>query len=260
MTARGTLRRLGGVVVIATALLGMASPANADLLGGATQLLDETVDGGTDLIDGTVGSTGIDPVDGTVDVITDVADDTTGVLVDAVDDTTDAVTDTIAPADDEEEPVRDPSQTTVAPAPTPSRDGSTSTRSSAEVRGDELEDRQVLAESRTSRSEDRSTGSVSADPVRADLDSLRVLASATGAEHDSTVARIGDTGLYARLLGWLDTAGGLADYLASSLLGLEILLRALLSAGSGLVAPASLLLAFVAHVLSDGRRRTLSRA
>lgn len=76
-----------------------------------------------------------------------------------------------------------------------------------------------------------------------------------------TSSRVAETRIHAASIGWLD---GLTDWLRSAadgLLGLltlpvrlfEILIRALLTAGSGLVAPASLLLVFTAYAIRDRR-------
>lgn len=86
------------------------------------------------------------------------------------------------------------------------------------------------------------------------LDSLTVLATATGLERPVPVVQAVDDSIYARLLSWLG-GGGIVDLLAGPLLGLEILLRALLSAGSGLVAPTSLLAALVFVWLRESRGR-----
>jgi hypothetical protein len=65
-----------------------------------------------------------------------------------------------------------------------------------------------------------------------------------------------DPSIYGRLLEWLTRTGpGTLRLLAGPLLGLEILVRALLSAGSGLVAPLSLLTAYVVHGVWSMRTR-----
>lgn len=62
------------------------------------------------------------------------------------------------------------------------------------------------------------------------------------------------------LTGWLRSAGGgLVDLLAIPLKLLELLGRALLTAGSGLVAPASLAIAFTLHAVRDQRWQSVPK-
>ena len=63
-----------------------------------------------------------------------------------------------------------------------------------------------------------------------------------------------DAGWLNGLTAWLrDHTGGLLDLLALPIRLLELLVRALLTAGSGLIAPLSMLLAFTACALKDRR-------
>ena len=74
-----------------------------------------------------------------------------------------------------------------------------------------------------------------------------------GGAHLTEVQMI-DTGWLDGLTNWLRSgANGLLDLLAMPVRLLELLSRALLTAGSGLVAPLSMLLAFTAYLIKDRR-------
>jgi hypothetical protein len=69
-----------------------------------------------------------------------------------------------------------------------------------------------------------------------------------------TDVQITDSGWLNGLTNWLRSgANGLLDLLAMPVRLLELLSRALLTAGSGLIAPLSMLLAFTAYLIKDRR-------
>lgn len=221
---------------------------------GTTDVVNETVQGTTDAVDET-DSTGTvldEPVDDTTDLVDGLADS----VITIVDETEDSVTEVV---DDDTDP--DPGETTIpSPGTTTTADPSTET-----ARSDTSE--VVVAEQENSASaipEDTASGRTTSTDRSEGLGSLvalSVLAAANGVSELSDsemvdVASVTDTSLYGRLIGWLTSAqSGVFGLLAGPLLSLEILLRALTSAGSGLVAPLSLLSAYLVRIIRQLRVR-----
>ncbi|MEX1271380.1 MAG: hypothetical protein WEB55_02905 [Acidimicrobiia bacterium] len=250
--------------VVATAMFAPIAPAHADLLGGLTDTVDDTVESGGDLIDDTAASTDTaldEPVEDAVGFVEETSDDLTDVV--------DATAETII--DEDEASTTDPSTedvstttTTTTTTTTPSAVGTSTTTTSVPEQNTDEPDR-MLDEDHTLPVVDRGTGGVSGGGGEsvgsrsADPDALTVL-SAVGGLTDPvhlepiSLDPITDTSLYGRLLGWLAAAGtGVQALLAGPLLALEILIRALVSAGSGLVAPISMLAAYLGHMTWETR-------
>lgn len=207
--------------------------------------------------------TDVDPV---VTAIEEVADATVGDSG-IVDQTTDAVGDTLTTGT---EPIRDtvdggsllgdepddpPSGTDVPATNTRTTDSPTTTSNDSPARTDDASGL---------RTDDQAAAVVtdpSPDDARFGDDGLDVLVVAAGLADPTLFEPVRivaprDDSLYGRLLDWLTGAGsGLLGLLAGPLLALEILLRALLSAGSGLVAPASLLVSYLLRLLWESRAR-----
>ena len=258
------------VFLAALGLFGPTTPASADLLGGLTDLIDETVDNASELIDSTVGSTGtvLDPV---VDSLTDAVVDTTGALTATVDDLSTALTDPVeegrdASTGDSADPADESGSTTTT---APRQQTTTTTTTTVPRRSDD-----EMVDGAKSETDDRGSRERSgAVPIRnlppppqsgtvagERFGSLNVLAAAGGLPSVEPSVRpllvSDDLALYDRLLDWLGRSGsGLLSILAWPLLVLEILLRALVSAGSGLVAPLSLLAALCVSVMLGRRER-----
>lgn len=215
----------------------------------------------TDVIDGTVDTT--EPVvDETLGEVGTVLDDdaTSNTLTETTDSGTDVATDTVANTSDESAP------TAAALEQNDAESGAATTTASDEsaAAAAPLEQNTVVNdESRSDAERAVTVGGAIETPVFGDepLDpgALTVLAVAGGLDDPSvleaaSVGPIADQSIYGRLLGWLTAAGsGPLGLLAGPLLALEILLRALLSAGSGMVAPASLLASYLVRLLWDGR-------
>lgn len=242
--------------MVAATLLPLV--ARADLVGGVTEVVDQTSGTTTDTVNGTVGDTGmvVDELTGTVDqtsdALTNTVESTPEDVSRTVDDTLDLLGGGATTPDPDSSagspattiPVG-PTTTTVAPAV-----------SSADIEASDEESAGVAVSG--GGGEDREDGAAAA------TDGLTVL-SAAGGLTDMTVLEpvsieaIVDDSLYGRLLSWLSGAGsGLLGLLAGPLLAFEILLRALLSAGSGLVAPASLLASYLVRLVWETRRRQLA--
>ena len=258
--------------------LTFAAPAHADLLGGVTELIDETseagvglldgvVDAGPDAIDDTLGSTGTS-LENAVVTVTEAVGTSSEELTGALGSTADAVTeviddggDAVAGSDPSTPavPTTAPRTSTLPPSSEPTSATPTSTSSRNELTAGLADSPAGRAMVTGPRSPAGSSPRVDADGHVA-LDELRVLAVTNGFTREDqrpvVANRIDDSSLYGRLLGWLTSTGSALRVLAAPLLGFEILVRALLSAGSGLVAPLSLLAAFVFRMLREGRRPT----
>lgn len=258
-------------VAVAIILIVPVLPARADLLDGLSDLddvtveettvvVDETADGTTDVVDALAGSTGTildesvddttDLVDGLSDSATTVVGETEDSLIGVVDETEDSVTGVVDDgADSDAGETTTPSSGTTA-TDDPTTDGATST-----VNEGSLEEHQDFVS--VTESDASSVGTTSSDPSDGleSFESLAVLSAAYGLADSSVpelvdVASVADVSLYGRLLGWLTSAqSGVFGLLAGPLVALEILLRALTSAGSGLVAPLSLLSAYLFRLI-----------
>lgn len=234
-------------VLVAGASLALTQPVRADLHGGLTDTVEETVDTTVEVVDETVNQT-----EGT---LAGTVEDAEAILTGTT--TTTAIATTTATT----------TTTTTSPASSPpTTAGGTGTSDDAFLAGDadgaasgEGEDESEGAGLGIGGGQSPDSGS-SDDQIPSRLDRLSVLATAGGlgdfsvSEPTATRSSI-DTSLYGRMLDWLSGTGSGLGVLAAPLLGLEILFRALLSAGSGLVAPISLLAAFVARSLVAGRER-----
>ena len=268
-------------IAVATVMVVPLHSARADLLGGLTDIvedvvddaeptLDDAVDSGTDLIDDSFGSTGL-ATDDLADDLTDAVAETSDALADVVDDTSDGLTDTV---NDIAEPIFGteeetttivttsttvPGPTTTAPAATTSPTTATAAQPSEPIGGDgdAVDDDSVAMVAGPSDG----AGSV-AEADRAErgmADSLTVLSAAGGITDVAVLEPISivpsaDASIYGRLLEWLADAGStVRALLAGPLLALEILIRALVSAGSGLVAPISLLGAYLIRIMWEAR-------
>lgn len=268
-------RASAAATAVSLAILTMmpALEVRADLLGGATdpivdtttEVIDDTVDTTETVIDETVGETGT-VLDEPVDDLTDVVDTTSDTLTDTVDSETGVVTDT---GEDTTDPVTDAGDPVAADEPVSGTDSdpTTTTDSDESVAAAAALEQNPVTDVETSEPEQAVTvgGATEPTPTRAELldaDALTVLAVVGGFRDPAvleaaSVGPIADPSLYGRLLGWLTAAGtGLLGLLAGPLLALEILLRALLSAGSGMVAPASLLASYLLRLLWEGRDAT----
>lgn len=269
MAHRGATRAAAVAALMAITTVAPAVGAGADLHGGTT---DEVIDSSGSIVDGTVDDTGT-ALDESVDEVTTVVDDTGQDLTETVDSTTDPVTgtvdDTTDPAlgtVDDPLPADDP-----APPRSPATSPTTSTTlpGSSDSSGDEAADLDSLDLGETGDDEDEGAvvaplGGDPSEPGGFDTDRLTVLSAAGGVSDLGTLetvllSAITDETLYGRLLSWLTGAGaGILGTLAGPLLALEILFRALLSAGSGLVAPASLLASYLLRLVWESRSRISS--
>lgn len=272
MTRRGKGR---AVTLAACMALGAFIPA----VGAHAQVLDEV----TDPIDQTVDSVSSDTdqtVDTTETVVDETAEDTENLLDESVEDSSDLVDTT---SDDLTEIVNETAEdvpTTQADDGTEFVDGGDSTTTSGDLSDTTAGETSIVPATEALADEtldadeeyqafdqgdveEANAGSASSsdDEVMIEADRLTVL-SAAGGLTDLTVletvsiAAITDDSIYGRLLEWLAGAGpGLAGVLAGPLLAVEIFLRALLSAGSGMVAPASLLGSYLLRLVWEGRFR-----
>lgn len=235
-------------------------PARADLLGGLTDLVDVTVHETTDVVD--------EIADATTDAVDEVAGSTGRVLNDPVDDTTDlvdGVSDSVTTVVDETEEtligvvdatevpltevVDDDVDTDTGNTTRPSRGTTTTVAPSTDAVASNTPSHNTRAID-SDASSDRTTSNSRSEGLES-FDALTVLSAAHGLSDSSVselvdVASVTDASLYGRLLRWLTAAeSGVFGLLAGPVLALEILLRALTSAGSGLVAPLSLLSAYL---------------
>lgn len=209
----------------AFSLLGLGAPASADLLGGLT---DPVEDVGRSVED--IENAVEDAAEPVVDAIEDAADQPKDVLPT----TTSTTTTTIATV---------PATTTTTVAPAPSSESPP-----AEVPADSSEESDAGAAAPVRPPPDSGEDPPPTEPggrraVRL-FEGLAADAGSAGVGSGALAGPAADPSIYGRLLGWLTTAGVLGT-LAGPLLALEILLRAIVSAGSGLVAPLSLLGAFL---------------
>lgn len=261
MARQGRARAAALAALMAITLVVPSVAARADLLGGVTDWVDDTVDDTVvtteDIVDNTIGDTGTG-LDETVDSLTDTVDTVSEELTGAVDETagdvltdptTPTTTTTTIPTITTTTVPRSTTTTTTATTPT------TVPLSRADMSATSDEDRTeaVIADRNSPPGGSGLSGEV-----------LTVLSVAGGLTDPSILepvrfVALPDESLYGRLLDWLVGAGsGLLGLLAGPLLALEILLRALLSAGSGLVAPASLLVSYLGRLLWESRGRTSS--
>lgn len=273
MAHRGATRAAAIAALMAITTIVPAAAAGADLLGGTTDEVVDTVDSSGSLVDGTVDDTGT-VLDEPVDEVTTVVDETSLDLTGPVDSTTDPIIGTV---DSTTDPIIDtvddplPADSSDAPrSPTTSTTTSTTFPVSSDSPGDEAVDLDSLDLGETGDTEDEVAvvaplGGDPSEPGGFDTE-LTVLSAAGGVSDLGTLetvslSAITDETLYGRLLSWLTGAGaGILGILAGPLLALEILFRALLSAGSGLVAPASLLASYLLRLVWEARPRISSIA
>ncbi|MFP5333162.1 MAG: hypothetical protein ACLGHX_12500 [Acidimicrobiia bacterium] len=246
MAHRGRVRVVVLAAMVSATLLPLV--ARADLLGGVTEVVDDTSDTTTDAVDSTVDTTET-VVDSTVGDSGTVVGEPVDDLTDTADETSDLL-DTVATPDPDSSPGSTTTTTTLS-GPT------TTTTLAPALTSDDVEAPDDEADATAGSGGGAGDGQDGASGA----DGLTVL-SAAGGLTDLTVLEpvsieaIADESFYARLLSWLSGAGtGLLGLLAGPLLALEILLRALLSAGSGLVAPASLLVSYLVRLVWETRRR-----
>jgi hypothetical protein len=246
-------------------VLSAGAPAQADLLGGPTELVDDTVDAGaslivdaddgiTEVLDQAVGGTGA-AIDEVVETVADVVVDTTDSVTDVVASPEEELGDVPADAAADDPPTTETTAPVVAGTPpTAPGDGGSAF--------EPVEDSAAVAPAGTwtAPAAPQPDLIASAVPGRGDdwLVVLAVLGSAGGlsdlASLDPVVVGPAmDATLYGRLLAWLSAAGSGLGALAGQLLGLDILLRALLSAGSGLVAPISMFGAMLVRAMWTSR-------
>lgn len=247
---------LAVTMAIATFIPGAV--ARADILDGVTVAVDET----TDTAEGTTG--------GSVDtsVVGDTVDTTETQLDGAIGDTGTPLDEPVNDLTDRADETTEDITGTVG---LPDESGSTTTTTTTTIAsaseshpGTEVVDRAAEAEDEGDDSVVGSGVGNSTRPDRGqvDADGLTVLSAAGGLSdldvlEEVSVAAISDDSLYGRLLSWIAGAGtGILGILVGPLLALEILLRALLSAGSGLVAPASLLASYLFRLVWESRVST----
>lgn len=288
MARQGRARAAALAALMAITLVVPSVAARADLLGGVTDWVDDTVDDTTDLVDetvdttedivdNTIGDTGTG-LDETVDSLTDTVDTVSDELSGAVDDTTETATDTLQGVTDavtdtfEEPPSTDDGSTDPPTTTTTVRTTTTTTASSAGRATTSPTTTTTTTVPRSAADANATSDEDRTEAIIADRNSpsggsglsgevLTVLSVAGGLTDPSILepvrfVALPDESLYGRLLDWLVGAGsGLLGLLAGPLLALEILLRALLSAGSGLVAPASLLVSYLGRLLWESRGR-----
>lgn len=245
--------------------------AHADLGGALTDALDETVestgtaldssvDSVTDAVDGTVGSTGT-ALDEPVDALTDTVDDVSAAIL-TTDEEPVTTTTTTAPVSTGVVTDTTTSPSTTSPSTTsPSTTIVAETAESAEdpvgVLPEDTGATIVAGQGDGGSVESRGNGPPNREASSAE--SLTVLSLASGLTDPAIPEPVIfgsalDSSLYGRLLDWLTSSGsGMRALLLGPLLALEIVFRALLSAGSGLVAPLSLLGAYLAQFMWRSR-------
>jgi hypothetical protein len=235
---------------VAACLLVPVAPAAADLLGDLTDEVEDTVD---DLVTNDGVSDLVDETEETLDeTVDDVGETLSAIIDDTSEELIDTTTTTSTPSTTTQTTTTT-TTTTTAPAastPTTAPPGAGSSPGDDASSRDEVTGTPGVTEQPTEGTtvaELPGTGSGS-DPT-----ALRVVAAAEPAPLSEPSGP--DGAVYARLLGWLTAGGfGVLGVLAAPLLGLEILLRALLSAGSGLVAPLSLLASYLVRLIWVGRQ------
>jgi len=241
-------------LLAACLLFGAAAPVSADLLGGLTETVDEPVDATTDLVDDGAESTVLDEP---VDSLTDTVDETVGELTGVVDDTVDDTVTTTSTTTTTTTTTTVPSSTTTTVPDDETDEGAVETSGEPPTGSEEV----IVAPQPPPSDGDGGPASTSSVDTVLRTESLEVLSAPLGLTEIET-AGLGpasesrDPSIYGRLLEWLTGTGpGALRLLAGPLLGLEILVRALLSAGSGLVAPLSLLTAYVVQGVWSMRTR-----
>ena len=266
MAPRG---RAWAAVAAALLTITMVVPslaARAELLGGLADVTDGPVDTSAQTLDETTAlDTDVDPVVAATEEVADATVGDSGI----VDATTDAVGDTLATGTETirdtvdggsllgDEPDDPPSDTDVPATNTRTTDSPTTKSNDSPALSDDASGLRTDDEAAVGVT-DRNP---SPDDERFGDDGLDVLVVAAGLADPSLFEPVRivaprDDSLYGRLLDWLAGAGsGVLGLLAGPLLALEILLRALLSAGSGLVAPASLLVSYLLRLLWESRAR-----
>ncbi|MDX1447939.1 MAG: hypothetical protein R3246_02655 [Acidimicrobiia bacterium] len=287
MVRWGKVWAAAAAAIVVTMVVTPLSVAHADLLGGVTELVEDPVedvtgtgDGATTVIqstaDGGLTSPGTVLEDGIETVGTTVTN-TTGTVTKTVDDTVDTVDDTLsAGTETVTDVVRQTGGTligdTTTDSPTTTTTPTTPLPTSSSDRTTTSEPATTTVAARAAVAVEDETERTSAAGVSRPADSgapssrqsfgddLAVLSVARGLGDPSAlepmrIVPVEDSSLYTRLLGWLSGAGSaFLGLLAGPLLALEILLRALLSAGSGLVAPASLLVSYLGRLVWESRR------
>jgi hypothetical protein len=261
---RGTLIRterlfIFGLVAILT--LGLASPAQAglgDLIDGLLDPVEELPVLG-EIVDPVVGAI-VDPVVEELDpVVETVVDPVVEVVDPVVEEVVDPVVEVVDPVVEE---VVDPVVEVVDPV----------VEEVPPVVGimDHVADEPPVIEEGVLPIESVAAPGPSLaghiDQILSDVDDLGSLAlarvlQAALANTRGTLPTVAGTLVDTSGAGWLmgltdwlrGTANGLADFLSIPLRLLELLVRALLTAGSGLVAPASLALAFTIYAVKDRR-------
>lgn len=247
----------------------LALPAVAQILDDTTESVTEEVDQTTE----TVEETSDDLVSETEGAL----DDTTSTIEETAEETLEESSDD--GSEEEAEPTDDSSTTADDTSTTSDDDGSStgdtteitsSTEESEVAESDEsvASDEQQLTEDTAAHGEERLGGSTGAVAEGDDDDSgngtgIRALAgsvsvldpissgtSRSSSEVETTV------GFLQRALSWIAASDSMMmGVLAGPLIALEVLLRAIVSAGSGLVAPASLLGAYGFAAVWDRRGR-----
>ncbi|HVR33339.1 MAG TPA: hypothetical protein VMS74_11620, partial [Acidimicrobiia bacterium] len=220
--------------------IGLVEDLADDLVEEADGLVEDLADTTGDL------DTGIgiidDTVDTTVDEVGRVVDDVNGTGEEPIDPEPEPDPEPPPPA--EPEPTRSPPDTRQTQVASDDRE--------AAAREDDRADPRSLVEAaepvEKSDDDEVTAGAGRGLDGRRTFDTLAASRKLTAATTDSAST------LFDRALDWLTSSGSLLAILAGSLLALQVLLRALLSAGYGLVAPASLLAAFLAVSLHERRQ------
>jgi hypothetical protein len=224
-------------------VLSVAAPAS-----GQIGLIDDLVDTTGDLLDETIQTIG------DLDTGIEVVDDTVGTTVGVVDDVVGTVEEPDPEPQPDPEPPRSAEREPATPQPDTRQTEAASDDREAARPGDDAGEADLRSPSVTVEPIDESEDDGFAAATGSDFDVRRTF-DIFAADRMLTSATTGPaTTLFDRALDWLTSSASLRSVLAGPLIALQVLLRALLSAGSGVVAPASMLAAILAVSLHDRRR------